>query len=46
MPFSDLPAIFKAELFSRTFQESPLNSSTFKPVQTTSVELLSMKIVL
>ena len=34
---SDFRVLFKADLFSRTFQESPLNSSTFQacanPVQ-------------
>ena len=28
--FSDFPVLFKAELIFRTFQESPLNSSTFQ----------------
>ena len=27
---SGFPVLFKADLFSRTFQESPLNSSTFQ----------------
>ena len=27
---SDFPVLFKADLISRTFQESPLNSSTFQ----------------
>ena len=27
---SDFPVVFKANLFSQTFQESPLNSSTFQ----------------
>ena len=27
---SDFPVLFKADLFSRTFQESPLNSRTFQ----------------
>ena len=27
---SDFPVLFKADLISRTFQDSPLNSSTFQ----------------
>ena len=30
MPLSDFPVLFKADLISRTFQESNLNSSTFQ----------------
>ena len=29
-PLSDFPVLFKADSFSRTFQENPLNSSTFQ----------------
>ena len=29
-PLSDFPVLFKVYLISRTFQESPLNSSTFQ----------------